>query len=329
MFETKVLHTEPASFSHEEQFANTVHKGLSFDKKRLPSWLIFDNAGSEIFKEITELAEYLPAACEFEIIRNYKNNIAELITGDTFNLIELGSGDGCKTRILIEHLLDRKFSFHYFPIDISSGAVKNLARSLEIDHQDTSLKVTGLIGDYFEGLNTIVQGSPKPNLVLFLGVTLNNMDPAAARIFLENLSKSLGPKDYLLIGFDLMKSPKLLYSAYNHPLFEKLNLHLLDRINQVLGADFNKKYFVQEGQYNPITRAVESYLYSTRNQTVHIKALNKDYHFKTWEALQTEQSFKYTLEEIENLAFENGFKVVEHLFDSQKYFVDSIWKVAE
>ena len=83
------------------------------------------------------------------------------------------------------------------------------------------------------------------------------MDPAAARIFLENLSKSLGQKDYLLIGFDLMKSPKLLYSAYNHPLFEKFNLHLLDRINQVLGADFNKKYFVQEGQYNPITSAVE------------------------------------------------------------------------
>ena len=329
MFETKVLHTEQTSFSHEEQFANTVHKGLSFDKKRLPSWLIFDNAGSEIFKEITELAEYLPAACEFEIIRNYKNNIAELITGDKFNLIELGSGDGCKTRILIEHLLDRKFKFHYFPIDISIGAVKNLVRSLEIDHQDTSLKVTGLIGDYFEGLNSIVQGSPKPNLVLFLGVTLNNMDPGSARIFLENLSKSLGPKDYLLIGFDLMKNPKLLYSAYNHPLFEKFNLHLLDRINRVLGADFNKKFFVQEGQYNPITHAVESYLYSTRNQTVHINALNKDYHFKTWEALQTEQSFKYTLEEIENLAFENGFKVVEHLFDSQKYFVDSIWKVAE
>ncbi len=329
MFETKVLHTEPTSSSHEEQFANTVHKGLSLRNKGLPSWLIFDNAGSEIFKEITELAEYLPAACEFEIIRKYKNNIAELITGDIFNLIELGSGDGCKTRILIEHLLDRKFSFHYFPVDISSGAVKNLVRLLQIDHQNTPLKVTGLIGDYFAGLTTIVQDSPKKNLVLFLGVTLNNMEPDASRIFLKTLNKSLRPKDYLLIGFDLMKNPKLLYSAYNHPLFEKFNLHLLDRINQVLGADFNKDYFVQQGQYNPNTRAVESYLYSTRNQTVHIKALNKDYHFKTWEALQTEQSFKYTLEEIENLAFENGFKVVEHLFDSQKYFVDSIWKVAE
>ncbi len=329
MFETKVLYTEPTPFSHEEQFANTVHKGLSFRNKHLPSWLIFDSAGSEIFKEITELSEYLPAACEFEIIRNHKNNIAELITGDTFNLIELGSGEGCKTRILIEHLLDRKFSFHYFPIDISSGAIKNLVRSLEIDHQDTPLKATGLIGDYFEGLNTILQGSPKQNLVLFLGVTLNNMDPGATRIFLETLNKSLGPREYVLIGCDLMKNPKLLYSAYNHPLFEKFNLHLLDRINQVLEADFNKDYFVQQAQYNPNTRAVESYLYSTRNQTVHIKAVNKDYHFNAWEILQTEQSFKYTLEEIESLALENGFEVVEHLFDSRKYFVDSIWKVAE
>ena len=328
MFETKVLPTETTSLSHEEQFAYTVQEGLSLENKRLPSWLIFDSAGSEIFKNITELAEYLPAACEFEIIRNHKNTIAELITDDTFNLIELGSGDGCKTRIIIEHLLDRKFRFHYFPIDISSGAVENLVGSLESDHQGAPLKVTGLIGDYFAGLNSIVQGSPKQNLVLFLGVSLNNMDPPAARAFLKNLNKTLGPKDYLLIGFDLMKNPKLLYSAYNHPLFEKFNLHLLDRINQVLGADFDKDYFVQQGQYNPNTRAVESYLYSTRDQTVHIGALNKDYHFNAWETLQTEQSFKYTLEEIENLAAENGFEVVEHLFDSRKYFVDSIWRIA-
>ena len=328
MFETKVLPTETTSLSHEEQFAYTVQEGLSLENKRLPSWLIFDSAGSEIFKNITELAEYLPAACEFEIIRHHKNSIAELITGDTFNLIELGSGDGCKTRILIEHLLGRKFSFHYFPIDISSGAVENLVGSLESDHQGAPLKVTGLIGDYFAGLNSIVQDNPKQNLVLFLGVSLNNMDPPAARSFLENLNKALGPKDHLLIGFDLMKNPKLLYSAYNHPLFEKFNLHLLDRINQVLGADFNKDYFVQQGQYNPNTHAVESYLYSTRDQTVHIGTLNKDYHFNAWETLQTEQSFKYTLEEIENLAAENGFEVVEHLFDSRKYFVDSIWRIA-
>lgn len=330
MFTTKILESGPQSFSPEEQFADTVNAGLSLENKRLPSWLIFDSVGSEIFKKITELAEYLPAACEFEIIRNHKNNIAKLITGNTFNLVELGSGDGCKTKILIKHLLSKKFNFHYFPIDISHGAVTNLVRSLEDNHSGASLKVTGLTGDYFEGLKTIIQDGPTQNLVLFLGVTLNNMDPDTARSFLENLRNSLGPKDYLLTGFDLMKNPKLLYSAYNDSegLFEKFNLHLLDRINQELGADFNKEHFVQQGQFNSDTRTVESYLYSTRDQTVHIKALNKNFHFKAWEAMQTEQSFKYTIEEIEHLAVENGFEVVEHLFDSRKYFVDSIWKVA-
>ena len=290
--------------------------------------MIFDDTGSEIFKKITELEEYLPAACEFEIILNHKNDISKLITDNKFNLIELGAGDGCKTKILIEHFLNKKLNFHYFPIDISNGAITNLVRSLENNHSGTSLQVTGLTGDYFEGLKTITQNDSKQNLVLFLGVTLNNMSSDKTRSFLKSLRESLGPKDYLLTGFDLMKKPKLLYSAYNNALFEKFNLHLLDRINKELGANFNKDNFTQQGQYNPNTRAVESYLYSTQSQTIHIKALNKDFHFRAWEAMQTEQSFKYTLKEIENLAVENGFEVVEHLFDSKKYFLDSVWQVA-
>ena len=328
MFKIKVLQSGTETFSPEEQFASTVNVGLSLKNKSLPSWLIFDDTGSEIFKKITELEEYLPAACEFEIILNHKNDISKLITDNKFNLIELGAGDGCKTKILIEHFLNKKLNFHYFPIDISNGAITNLVRSLENNHFGKSLQVTGLTGDYFEGLKTITQNDSKQNLVLFLGVTLNNMNSDKTRSFLKSLRESLGPKDYLLTGFDLMKKPKLLYSAYNNALFEKFNLHLLDRINKELGANFNKDNFTQQGQYNPNTRAVESYIYSTQSQTIHIKALNKDFHFRAWEAMQTEQSFKYTLKEIENLAVQNGFEVVEHLFDSKKYFLDSVWQVA-
>ena len=328
MFKVKVLQSKTKIFSSEEQFARTVKEGLSLKNKCLPSWLIFDNTGSEIFKKITELEEYLPAACEFEIIRNHKDHISKLITEKQFNLIELGAGDGCKTKILIEHFLNKKLNFHYFPIDISNGAITNLVRSLESNHSDTSLQATGLIGDYFEGLKVITQNESKQNLVLFLGVTLNNMGLEKTRSFLKSLRGSLGPKDFLLTGFDLMKKPKLLYSAYNNALFEKFNLHLLDRINEELDANFNKNNFTQQGQYNPNTRAVESYLYSTESQTVNINALNTDFHFRAWEAMQTEQSFKFTLEEIENLAAENGFEVVEHFFDSKKYFLDSVWKVA-
>ncbi len=327
MFKVKVLQSETKIFSSEEHFAQTVNEGLSLKNKCLPSWLIFDNTGSEIFKKITELEEYLPAACEFEIIHHHKNHISKLITEKQFNLIELGAGDGCKTKILIEHFLNKKLDFHYFPIDISNGAITNLVKSLENNHSDTSLQTTGLIGDYFEGLKAITQNESKQNLILFLGVTLNNMGLEKTRSFLKNLRGSLSPKDFLLTGFDLMKKPKLLYSAYNNALFEEFNLHLLDRINEELDANFNRNNFTQQGQYNPKTRAVESYLYSTQNQTVRINALSKDFHFKAWEAMQTEQSFKYTLKEIENLATENGFEVVEHLFDSKKYFLDSVWRV--
>ena len=116
MFKVKVLQSETKIFSSEEHFAQTVNEGLSLKNKCLPSWLIFDNTGSEIFKKITELEEYLPAACEFEIIHHHKNHISKLITEKQFNLIELGAGDGCKTKILIEHFLNKKLDFHYLSL---------------------------------------------------------------------------------------------------------------------------------------------------------------------------------------------------------------------
>ena len=126
-----------------------------------------------------------------------------------------------------------------------------------------------------------------------------------------------------------MKNPKILYNAYNDSksLFEKFNLHLLDRINQVLDGGFMKEFFIHQGHYSPRSRALESYLYSTKNQTIRINGLNKDFRFKAWEGMKTEQSFKYTIAEINSLAKETGFKVIKDLYDSNKYFVDSIWEV--
>ena len=108
---------------------------------------------------------------------------------------------------------------------------------------------------------------------------------------------------------------------------QKFNLHLLDRINYELGANFVKSNYVQQGYYNDQSHAVESHIYSTKEQTVRINALNREFHFGLWEGMQTEHSYKYTVPEIEALAQDNGFEIVENLFDSKKFFVDSIWKV--
>ena len=329
MFEYKVLNIDADSFSVDSQFAQAVLEGLSRERKCLPSWLIFDDRGSEIFKEITESPEYLPAACEFEIFNTHQNAITDLISKQPFQLIELGSGDGGKTQILIENIVNKKMNLQYYPIDISEGAIRDLVATLKSKYANTTLKVNGLVGDYFIGLKNLTKNQSCRNLVLFLGVTLNNMVPPDTDIFLRRLHKSLNKQDLLLIGFDLMKNPKILYNAYNDSkdLFEKFNLHLLDRINQVLGGTFKKEFFIHQGHYNPQVHALESYLYSTKNQTVRISGLDKDFKFKAWEGTKTEQSYKYNIEEIKLLAERNGFKIIKELYDSRKYFVDSIWEV--
>ena len=91
-------------------------------------------------------------------------------------MIELGSGDGGKTKILIENILYNQTNLHYYPIDISKGAVENLVENLSLKFLNTSLKVTGLVADYFDGLKKLTNQKHYQNLVLFLGITLNNMD---------------------------------------------------------------------------------------------------------------------------------------------------------
>lgn len=328
-FKFKSLRADNDANSKDNEFAQAVLNGLSKERKVLPSWLIFDSRGSEIFEEITGLENHYPTVCEFEIFRAHKQAIVDILSGESFQLIELGAGDGGKTLILLEQFLKSGKEIHYAPIDISEGAIKQLVDTLESKFSDASIEVTGLAADYFQGLDALVKDKSKRNLVLFLGATIGNQDYPSAGKFLRKLWESLNDGDYLMIGFDLMKNPKLLYRSYNDPegVFQKLNLHLLDRINQELGADFVKSDFVQQAHYNEQSHAVESYVYSAKEQTVQIPALNKEFHFRAWEGMQTEQYYKFTIQKIEALAQNNGFDIVEHLFDSKRYFVDSIWKV--
>jgi len=329
-FHVKNMRPEAKSPEAEDpHFARTVMEGLSNERKRLPSWLIFDDRGSELFEEILELEDYHPAVCEFEVFRTHKQAILDIVSDEALRVIDLGSGDARKTRVLLDHFVNNGPPFHYVPLDISAGAIRNLVGALESDYAGTPLRVTGVASEYFEGLEVVLNEEPARNAVFFLGSTIGNHDLPTAERFVRRLGETLNDGDYVMIGFDLMKDPKLLYRAYNDEtgVFQKFNLHLLDCLNRKLGADFDVSRFVQQGHYNARTHAVESYIYSTEAQTVRFEALNTAFRFGLWEAMQTEHSYKYTLPEIEALAGDNGFEIVEHLFDSRRFFVDSIWKV--
>jgi len=328
-FEILKLREEEDSVQMHKIFSKTVLEGLSKKEKRLPSWLIFDDRGSEIFNEITQLKDYHPAFCEKEILKTYKGKISKILSSQSIQFIELGAGDGSKAMILIEQLLQDDLQFTYIPIDISSGAIENIIASLQKKHLENKFPVIGVIADYFEGIEKFAGNKSKRNFVLFQGATFSNRDLTEANSFLRQLSNSLNTGDYVMIGFDLLKHPKIHYRAYNDPqgIFEKFNLHLLDRINRTLGANFIIDNFVQEGAYNWRTRSVESYIYSTKKQSVFIKSLDREFFFYHGEGMQTEQSYKYTVQEIKTLAEENNFIIEDNLFDKNNYCVNSFWRV--
>ena len=311
----------------KEQFALDVLKGFSENQKRLSSKYFYDAKGSELFSQIMDLEDYYPTECEIEIFEKNKNAFADIISGDKFNLIELGAGDGRKTRILIEAFLNNKINFEYLPIDISRSAVEELCQALEKEFPN--LPHTGVVGEYMDAFDWIRKDRQGRNVVLFLGSNIGNFNTTDAMVFLRVLWRHLNDGDYILIGFDLKKDVQVLRKAYNDSegVTSLFNLNILHRINRELQADFNVDKFMHYGAYNALSGMMESYLISTEEQVVQVKELEKSFHFRAYEAIHLEFSNKYLVSDIERYAKETGFKIIENYSDHRGYYVNSLWQV--
>lgn len=309
------------------QFALDVLIGFCAPQKFLPSMYFYDRKGSELFERITELGEYYPTDCEFEILTTHGERIASMFADSPFDLVELGAGDGRKTKVLLSCLQHQNAEFSYIPVDISEAAIANLVGSLERSHP--RLVTAGLVGEYFDSIHYLEQHSSRNKLVLFLGSNIGNFDYLEAMRFLRTIWKHLNEGDYLLVGFDLKKDIDVLTRAYNDckGVTRDFNLNVLRRINDELDAQFELDNFAHHGFYNPLRGAMESHLVSTREQHVPIGALSKTFHFKAYESIHLEYSYKYLIENVEDMATNAGFEIVEHWQDSRAWFVDSLWRV--
>ena len=115
----------PTSVNLDTSFKRDVYQGLTTYPKFLYSKYIYDEQGDKLFQQIMELPEYYLTNCEFEILQEQTDAIIDsFCEGEQgFDLIELGAGDGKKTRLLLDRMLERKVDFVYKPIDISSHAI--------------------------------------------------------------------------------------------------------------------------------------------------------------------------------------------------------------
>ncbi len=308
------------------QFAKDVHEGLSAPQKFLSSRYFYDATGDKIFQQIMAMPEYYLTQCEFEIFDQQKDQILSAINpGSKFNLVELGAGDGYKTKILLKHFLKQQANFEYFPVDISGDVLKSLKNDLS--DRFPKLKVTNLNYEYFEALERLNELDDSPKVILFLGSNIGNFTPERAQSFFEKLNKVMRPGDKLLSGIDLKKAPHTILKAYNDPagITRSFNLNLLERMNRELGANFVIEDWDHFPTYDPFTGECRSYLMSCKKQDVTIEATGHTYSFRDSEPVHMEISRKYRLDEIEDLANKTGFEVSQHFTDSRNYFVDSLW----
>lgn len=306
-------------------FAEDILKGLSARRKAISAKYFYDDKGSEIFQKITQADDYYLTRKEYSILSDIQSLLPKKLGLQSINIIELGVGDGHKSRLLIDGFLKDSYAVQYYPIDISERAMELLESNIQ---ERPGLKVEGVVADYFEGLKYLSRKTKERQLVLFLGSNIGNFDRGFSLEFLGSLRDSLKKGDYALIGFDLKKDIHVLSKAYNdgEGYTEQFNLNLLRRINRELDANFDLSAFQHHGFYNPREGTMESYLVSTRDQDVYLGKFGRSFHFDEFEAIHLEYSFKFLESDINRLAEASGFRIVEHYSDEDHYFIDSLWQ---
>ena len=310
--------------------ADEVRTGLQKTPKRLSSRFFYDAEGSRIFQEIMHTPEYYLTRSEYEILDNHKADLLRLFAPDhrPFDLVELGAGDGLKTKIILGFFAEQAADFAYAPVDISEDALDGLVD--DVRQKWPGLRLHPKHDDYFNALEQLSVASDARRVVLFLGSNIGNFTPDEAADFYRQLYDRLLPGDLVLTGFDLQKHPAVIHAAYNdrQGLTRAFNLNLLRRINRELDADFDLAAFDHYEVYNPETGEARSYLVSQKAQTVQVGGLNMTVMFEYGEIIHTEISRKFTRAQIEQLAQRTGFSVTGWFTDCKGYFADVVFSKA-
>lgn len=312
----------------ESTFAKDIHGGLTSSPRTLPSKYFYDKEGDRLFQSIMAMPEYYLTDSEFEIFDTQAGDILSEIAPykRPFNLIELGAGDGSKTRVLLKHFTAAGVDFTYCPVDISPNILNELKKEVKKEFPDLTIEL--LAGDYFDLLDERIGKFEGRNVFLFLGSTIGNYDRDKAVEFLTKLRAGMRPEDQLLMGADLKKNPTTILDAYNDPhgITREFNMNLLRRINRELEADFQIDHWAHYPCYDPQTGEARSYLVSTRDQVVHMNKTGETYEFGAWEEIHVEISRKYNPDELDQLASETGFTRIRNFLDCKHYFVDTLWR---
>lgn len=289
--------------------AEDVRAGFSRRPWSLPPKYFYDARGSALFGRICDTEEYYLTRSEAALLQRHGAEIMDLAR--PAHLIELGSGDSRKTRLLFEAYRGCQRRLTYWPFDCCESMLVETARHLIAEFP--WLSVQPLCGDYAAGLAHLPL-PPGTRLYAFLGSTIGNLDKSATLRFLEDLARCTEAGDWFLLGADRIKDPEVLHAAYNDAegLTAAFNLNMLAVLNRELEAKFVLEGFAHEAIYNACEQQIEMYLIARNAQRVRIAALDLDLDLARGERILSEISRKYSREGLEALISAAGFVVVRH-----------------
>jgi L-histidine N-alpha-methyltransferase len=275
--------------------AADVRAGLTATPKVLPPKYFYDARGSDLFDQITRLPEYYPTRTETAILRAHGAHIAALTRAVT--LTELGSGTSEKTRLLLHALTDAGTLRRFVPLDVDATVLSRAGASIAADFP--GIQVEPVVGDFERHLGALPRHPRR--LLVFLGSTIGNLEPATRARFLAAVRATLVPGDAVLLGVDLVKDTRRLVSAYDDQqgVTAAFNKNILAVLNRELDADFDPDAFDHRALWNDRDEWIEMHLVSRAAQVVHLPTLDMRVHFDAGEVLRTEISAKFRRESIE------------------------------
>jgi len=291
--------------SREQILADTL-AGLSRTARQLPSKYFYDARGSRLFEQITHTPEYYPTRTELALLNRVLPDIARVV-GPRLHVVELGSGSGRKTALLLAALQD---PVAYTPIEISRAALLS-----SIDHLAPALpdvEMLPVCADFTRPVDVPApEREPARRLLFFPGSTLGNFAGEDALSLLRAMRQTMGDHGLALIGIDLHKDPALIEAAYNDAegITAAFTLNLLVRLNREVGSDFDLDGFRHRARYSTERLRIETDLVSQRAQDVHLDG--RTFHFEAGEAIRVEYSHKYTDDGFDALVRQAGLQVAQ------------------
>lgn len=300
----------------QREFATAVMIGLSDHPRWLPCRFLYDERGSRLFESICETPEYYLTRTESGILAASAASISDL-TGPV-SVVELGSGSSAKTGHLLAAYASGTRPVRYVPVDVSESALRAGAATLSA--ANPPVRITAIHGTYDAAFPLL--GELSPAMLVFLGSTVGNLNQTEATLFWSNVATHLAPGDFVLLGVDLVKDPRLIDAAYNDAAGHSaaFTRNIFHRMNRELGAGLDLGQIDHFANYNAEWQRVEIIARFTAEQVVHLEPLGKSVLVRAGERVMTEISRKFVLDELEQYLAAFGFELRRVFTDERRWF---------